>query len=80
MQRVAIARSMANNPRLILADEPTGNPDTRSGDEILALFEELWKQGHTLLVITHNLNISARAQRVIQLVDGRIVEDAASSA
>jgi ABC-type lipoprotein export system ATPase subunit len=80
MQRVAIARSMANNPRLILADEPTGNLDTRSGDEILALFEELWKQGHALLVITHNLNISARAQRVIQLVDGRIVEDAASSA
>ncbi|OGD19448.1 MAG: macrolide ABC transporter ATP-binding protein [Candidatus Aminicenantes bacterium RBG_16_63_16] len=76
MQRVAIARALANEPKLILADEPTGNLDTRSGDEILALFEDLWKQGHTLIVITHNLNISARAQRVIQIVDGRIAAPA----
>jgi putative ABC transport system ATP-binding protein len=74
MQRVAIARSLSNNPSLILADEPTGNLDTKSGDEILAIFEALWKQGHTLVVITHNINISARAQRVIKLIDGRIVE------
>jgi putative ABC transport system ATP-binding protein len=72
MQRVAIARALANEPKLILADEPTGNLDTKSGDEILAVFEDLWRQGHTLIVITHNLNISARAQRVIQIVDGRI--------
>jgi putative ABC transport system ATP-binding protein len=76
MQRVAIARALANEPKLILADEPTGNLDTKSGDEILALFEDLWKQGHTLVVITHNLNISARAQRVIQMVDGRIATTA----
>jgi putative ABC transport system ATP-binding protein len=72
MQRVAIARSLANNPSLILADEPTGNLDTKSGDEILAVFESLWKQGHTLVVITHNPNISARAQRIIKLKDGMI--------
>ena len=72
MQRVAIARSLANEPKLILADEPTGNLDTQSGDEILAVFEDLWKQGHTLIVITHNLNISARAQRVVRIVDGRV--------
>lgn len=72
LQRVAIARSLANNPSLILADEPTGNLDTKSGDEILAIFEDLWKQGHTLVVITHNPNISSRAQRVIKLIDGTI--------
>ncbi len=72
MQRVAIARALANEPKLILADEPTGNLDTKSGDEILAVFEGLWRQGHTLIVITHNLNISARAQRVIRIVDGRL--------
>ena len=72
MQRVALARSLANNPRLILADEPTGNLDTKSGDEILAIFEDLWKQGHTLVVITHNPNISSRAQRIINLIDGTI--------
>ncbi len=77
MQRVAIARSLANEPKLILADEPTGNLDTQSGDEILAVFENLWKQGHTLIVITHNLNISARAQRVIRIVDGRIAAPSA---
>ncbi len=76
MQRVAIARALANEPKLILADEPTGNLDTKSGEEILAVFEDLWKQGHTLVVITHNLNISARAQRVIRIVDGRIAPPA----
>ena len=72
MQRVAIARSLANNPSLILADEPTGNLDTKSGDDILAIFENLWKQGHTLVVITHNPNISRLAQRIIKLRDGSI--------
>jgi putative ABC transport system ATP-binding protein len=72
MQRVAIARSLANNPRLILADEPTGNLDTKSGDEILAVFEDLWRQGHTLVVITHNPNISSRAQIIVKLKDGMV--------
>lgn len=75
MQRVALARSLSNNPRLILADEPTGNLDTKSGDEILAIFEDLWKQGHTLVVITHNPYISSRAQRIINLIDGTIEDN-----
>ena len=59
------------------AGGPTGNLDTKSGEEILAVFEDLWKLGHTLIVITHNLNISARAQRVVRIVDGRIAPPAA---
>ncbi len=77
MQRVAIARSLANNPSLILADEPTGNLDTKSGDEILAEFQDLWRQGHTIVVITHNPNISERAQRVVKLKDGMIENNGA---
>jgi len=72
MQRVDLVRALANNPRLILADEPTGNLDTKSGDEILAIFENLWKQGHTVVVIIQNPNISARAQRIVELIDGTI--------
>jgi putative ABC transport system ATP-binding protein len=72
IQRVAIARSLANDPRLILADEPTGNLDTKSGDEILDIFQDLWKQGHTLVIITHNPAIAAVTHRVIKLQDGRV--------
>ena len=73
MQRVAIARSLANDPRLVLADEPTGNLDTKSGEEIITIFRDLWKQGHTLVIVTHNPAISAAAGRIISLRDGRII-------
>jgi len=72
MQRVAIARALANNPRLILADEPTGNLDTKSGEEIIIIFENLWKEGHTVVVITHNPIISSYAKRIVRLRDGII--------
>jgi putative ABC transport system ATP-binding protein len=72
-QRTAIARAIVMEPELILADEPTGNLDTRTGDEILALLMSLHARGRTLVVVTHNADICARAQRVIRLVDGRIV-------
>ncbi len=70
MQRVAIARALINEPALILADEPTGNLDTASGQEIFALFEELWKAGHTIMIITHDPNLPARTERVIHMRDG----------
>ena len=72
MQRVAIARALANNPPLILADEPTGNLDTASGREIVDLFEELWKAGHTIMIITHDPNLPMRTERTIHLRDGRL--------
>jgi putative ABC transport system ATP-binding protein len=80
MQRVAIARALTNDPRLILADEPTGNLDTKSGEDILRIFEELWRQGHTLVIITHNPYIADCARRVIKLRDGLVEEDCAKSA
>lgn len=72
MQRVAIARALANNPKLILADEPTGNLDTKSGVEIVGIFEKLWNDGHTVIMITHNINLADRCRRVIKLKDGMI--------
>ena len=74
MQRVSIARALANNPSLILADEPTGNLDTKSGMGIIALFEELWQKGHTILIITHDPNIPKRTERVIHIRDGLLTE------
>ncbi|MCC6964045.1 MAG: ABC transporter ATP-binding protein [candidate division Zixibacteria bacterium] len=73
MQRVAIARSLANNPKLILADEPTGNLDSKSGSEIIKIFEELWQSGTTILMITHDPNIAKRTKRTILIKDGVIV-------
>jgi len=72
MQRVAIARALVNNPELILADEPTGNLDTKSGAEIIKIFDDLWQTGHTVIVITHDVNIANRCRRIIKLKDGMI--------
>jgi len=71
-QRVAIARALANDPVVILADEPTGNLDSASGAEILKILEELHEQGKTLIIVTHDANLTDRSQRVIHLLDGQI--------
>ena len=75
MQRVAIARALAMEPDILLADEPTGNLDTSSGGDIMGLFEELWQQGRTVLVITHDMALARRAGRVVEVRDGSIVRD-----
>ncbi len=79
-QRVAIARALANRPALLLADEPTGNLDSQSGNEILVIFEELHRQGQTIVMITHDPLIAQRANRRITLLDGRVVADESTEA
>ncbi|HOX96160.1 MAG TPA: ABC transporter ATP-binding protein [Candidatus Woesebacteria bacterium] len=74
-QRVAIARALIMSPQLLLADEPTGNLDTKTGNEILRLFEDLNKEGITVLLVTHEPDIAARTNRQIRVMDGKIVED-----
>jgi len=74
-QRVALARALATDPEVILADEPTGNLDTASGEEVVGLFEELIAEGKTVIIVTHDLEIAHRARRIIQLRDGRIEQD-----
>jgi len=74
-QRVAIARALVNRPSILLADEPTGNLDTRTGDEILELFESLSAKGNTLLVVTHEENVARHARRVIRIRDGLVASD-----
>jgi putative ABC transport system ATP-binding protein len=74
-QRVAIARALVNRPHLLLADEPTGALDTKTGAEVLALFDELNRQGITLVVVTHDWSVASRAGRIITISDGEIVED-----
>jgi putative ABC transport system ATP-binding protein len=73
-QRVAIARAMVNNPKLLLADEPTGALDSKSGKQIMELFEKLNEEGVTIVMITHDENIAANAKRVIRIIDGEIDE------
>jgi putative ABC transport system ATP-binding protein len=74
-QRVAIARALVNNPSIILADEPTGNLDSQTSHEIMALFDELHQQGNTIILVTHEHDIAEHAHRVLHILDGRINKD-----
>ena len=79
-QRVAIARALVNKPSIILADEPTGNLDTHTGEEIMAAFERIWKQGNTVILVTHEADIAAHARRVVRMRDGKIESDVQQTA
>ncbi|HDS84388.1 MAG TPA: ABC transporter ATP-binding protein [Phycisphaerales bacterium] len=74
-QRVAVARALVNQPSLLLADEPTGNLDTTTSDGIMQLFEQLYEEGQTIIMVTHEADIAARARRVVRMRDGQIVSD-----
>ena len=74
-QRVAIARALVNKPSILFADEPTGNLDTRSGESILALFDELHQQGNTIIMVTHEREVAEHAERIISFRDGNVVND-----
>ncbi|HEY1540597.1 MAG TPA: ATP-binding cassette domain-containing protein, partial [Solirubrobacteraceae bacterium] len=74
-QRAAVARAIVTNPSLILADEPTGNLDSRSTSDVLDVFERLHGEGRTVVLITHERDVAERAQRIVRLADGRVLED-----
>jgi putative ABC transport system ATP-binding protein len=74
-QRVAVARALVNNPSILLADEPTGALDSTTGNEIMALFERLWQQGNTIVLVTHEADIANRARRIIHVRDGKVEKD-----
>jgi putative ABC transport system ATP-binding protein len=74
-QRVAVARALVNDPSILLADEPTGNLDSKTGVEIMALFEELAQKGNTIIVVTHEESVARHARRIIRLLDGLIASD-----
>jgi putative ABC transport system ATP-binding protein len=74
-QRVAVARALVNNPSILLADEPTGNLDSKTGNEIMALFSRLHEAGNTIVLVTHEADIAAYAHRVVHIRDGQISDD-----
>jgi putative ABC transport system ATP-binding protein len=74
-QRVAIARALVNRPSIILADEPTGNLDSATGDEIMAAFENIWRQGNTVILVTHENDVARHANRIVRMRDGKIESD-----
>jgi len=74
-QRVAIARALVNRPSIILADEPTGNLDSRTGEEIMLAFENIWRQGNTVILVTHEADIAEHARRIVRMKDGKIESD-----
>jgi len=78
-QRVAIARALVGEPSMLLADEPTGNLDSATGDEIIRLFDDLHRRGHTILLVTHEPRLAARCPRAIRLIDGRVIADGRGS-
>ena len=72
-QRIALARALANDPPILLADEPTGNLDSKSGEEIMAILADLWRVGRTIVMVTHNAHIAAESERTINLFDGQVL-------
>jgi putative ABC transport system ATP-binding protein len=74
-QRVAVARALVNSPSILLADEPTGNLDSKTGQEIMALFDELWRKGNTIILVTHEEDIARHARRIVRIRDGLIAGD-----
>ncbi len=78
-QRVAIARALVTNPGILLADEPTGALDQKTGKQIMQLFRELNEEGHSIIMITHDMNIAANAKRVVHIIDGVLTEGGSAS-
>ncbi|WP_424245875.1 ABC-type lipoprotein export system ATPase subunit [Elusimicrobium posterum] len=74
-QRVCIARALANDPKVIIADEPTGNLDVKSGQEILKLFNDINAKGYTIIMVTHDMEIAKSTRRIIKILDGDIIDD-----